>query len=78
MKMLPRMHGITVRHIILRIKLLMKGTDITKFSPNEYVTRCMLAQIINNIDGKKDKRILELYLDVDENAWYARCGGTVL
>ena len=39
----------------LKDKAVMKGTDITSFSPNEYVTRGMLAQIINNIDGKKNK-----------------------
>lgn len=54
----------------LKDKAVMKGTDITKFSPDEYVTRGMLAQIINNIDGKKDK-VYWSYLDVDENAWYA-------
>lgn len=51
-------------------KSIMNGTSSGVFSPDLYLTRGMLAQIIKNMDGRSDK-IYWSYLDVKEDAWYA-------
>lgn len=49
---------------------LMKGTGAERFSPNETLSRGMMAQILYNMEGGPAVSVKAAFQDVKANAWY--------
>ena len=50
---------------------LMSGTDETAFSPNESMTRAMLATVLYRMDGSPSVTGTDHFTDTEEDAWYS-------
>ncbi len=50
---------------------LFSGTGEGTFSPDEPMTRGMLAQVLYNMDGGQDQVFVDIYNDVVESDWYS-------
>lgn len=50
---------------------LFDGTSETTFSPEESMTRAMLATVLYNLEGRPARSLASEFSDVDSGAWYA-------
>ncbi len=51
---------------------IMSGTDYNKFEPDKKMERCMLAQILYNMENKPNVTYHKQFDDVLENQWYSK------
>ncbi len=50
---------------------LFSGTSETTFSPDETMSRAMLATVLYRLEGQPEKEAMSAYSDVSDGAWYA-------
>ena len=50
---------------------LFNGTSETRFSPNQSMSRAMLATVLYNLEGRPAQSLTDEFSDVDSGAWYA-------
>ncbi|MCI8539346.1 MAG: hypothetical protein HFF18_11925 [Oscillospiraceae bacterium] len=50
---------------------LFSGTSETTFSPDQTMSRGMLATVLYRLEGQPDQALTSMYGDVSEDAWYA-------
>ncbi len=50
---------------------LFSGTSETSFSPDETMSRAMLATVLYRLEGQPEQAVMSAYSDVSDGAWYA-------
>ena len=50
---------------------LFNGTSETTFSPDQPMSRGMLATVLYNLEGRPDQELANRFADVSSDAWYA-------
>ena len=47
---------------------------IASFSPDETMSRAMLATVLYRLEGQPEQAVMSAYSDVSDGAWYADLG----